>query len=176
MKEIIYSESQRFRSTAWLYFVLLLFVFMVTLTLYGLFSQLVLNIPFGSNPMSDGGLIAVSVFTLLLPVTLLWLFWSASLEVIIATDGLYFRYVPFINKYRKIEIIAIENCEVRKYRPIMEFGGWGVRYSMKEKTICYNVRGNLGLFVVLKSGKRILFGSQDPHKLKAALDKVRGVN
>ena len=175
MKEIIFNETQRFRNTAWLYLVVLLFVFMVSLTIYGLYSQLYLKIPFGSNPMSDGGLILMSVFTIALPALLLWLFFVSRLETIVANDGGYYRYIPFINKFRKIDTYSVDFCEVRKYHPIYEFGGWGIRYSLKQKTMCYNVRGNLGVFLQLKNGKKLLLGSQNPHEFKSAIDKIRGV-
>lgn len=175
MQEILHREVQYFRKTPWLFFIIPFWLFIVVTSVYGLYTQLVLGIPFGvlhSNTMLLlTTFISVSIVTLLLIIFLI-----GKLEVIVAKDGLYYRYVPFFNKYRLIKPVEIAYYETRKYKPIMEFGGWGVRYSARQKTSCYNVRGNLGLFIELKNGKKILFGSQDPHKLKFAIDKITGVN
>jgi len=174
MKDIIISEVQWFRKTTWLYVVILIWLFMVSISVYGLYSQLVLDIPFGTNPMSDEVLLISTFFSVLLPTLLLILFFIGRLEINIASDGLYYRYIPFINKYRHIKPVDIKQSETRKYKPIREFGGWGVRYSLKYKINCYNVRGNLGLYIELHNGKKILLGSQNPHELKIALDRITG--
>ena len=40
----------------------------------------------------------------------------------------------------------------------MDYGGWGIRFRYKAKA--YNVKGNEGVKVYLKTGRHILFGSQ----------------
>jgi len=94
----------------------------------------------------------------------------------VVNPSLLYRYIPFINKFRIIKPIEIRFYETRKYHPIKEFWGWGIRYDFKNKINCYNVRGNLGLYIELKNGQKILFGSQNPHKFKTAIDKLTGVN
>jgi len=175
MKEVILSEKQWFRKTAWLYVIILVWLFMVSLSIFGLYSQIVLDIPFGTNPVSNEGLMVVTFFSVLIPTLLLILFFIGRLEIMITDEGLFYRYIPFINKYRQIKAIDIQFSEARKYKPIREFGGWGIRYSLKHKVNCYNVRGNLGLYLELKSGKKLLLGSQNPHELKSALDKITGI-
>ncbi len=58
------------------------------------------------------------------------------------------------------------------YRPILEYGGWGIRYGLRGRA--YNVSGNRGLRVELTNGKHILFGSAKPEELKLALDNMMG--
>lgn len=174
MRNIYFSETQWFRKTVWMYFVLLVWIFSASITFYGLYSQLVLGIPFGTNPSDNLELMFYSFLGILIPTLLLILFMIARLETFVGENGIYFRFIPFINKFRKIDAIQIQNYKPIEYKPILQYGGWGIRYNMKQKTICYNVRGKLGLHLELKNGKRILFGSQHPYKFKSAIDKLIG--
>jgi len=61
---------------------------------------------------------------------------------------------------------------VRKYSPLFEYGGWGLRWSLNGKAV--NVRGNMGIQVVLKNGSRILIGTSNPEDAKMALDSFTG--
>ncbi len=44
--------------------------------------------------------------------------------------------------------------------------GWGKSGS------AFNVKGNIGLQLYLKNGKKVLFGTQRPDALKRAMDKM----
>ena len=149
---------------------------MIVASAYGLYTQLVLDIPFGTNHMSNTVLLITTFIAVSASTIMLIFFLFARLETVVSKQSFYFRFIPLINKPRIIRAVNIDYCEIRKYHPIKDFGGWGIRYNRKEKTMCYNVRGNLGLLIVLKNGKRILFGSQNPHKFKQAIDKLIGVN
>jgi hypothetical protein len=52
---------------------------------------------------------------------------------------------------------------------LWEYGGWGIRYSWNG--IAYNTKGNMGLQIVMNTGKRILIGTQKPEELAAYLKK-----
>ncbi len=173
--ETLHSETQWFRKTTWLFAVLLIWLFMLVGSIYGLYTQLVLQIPFGNRAMSDTMLIITTFFAVSVSTVMLIFFLVARLETIIRADGVYFRFVPLLNKFKMLKAVDIVSCETLQYRPIRDFGGWGIRYNRKQNTYCYNVRGNLGVLLHLQNGKKILFGSQDPHKLKTAIDKLTGV-
>ena len=174
MTEIIYKEEQRFRNTFMIVVATFLWVFMNFLYVYGFYLQIVLDIPFGTHPMPDFGLILVGFFVVTITTALFVLFIKSNLVIIVAKEGLYYRYVPFINKFRKIEAIQILFCESRVYKPLRDFGGWGIRYNMKTRTSCYNVRGNMGVYLELANGKKLLLGSQKPHDLLHAINQILG--
>ncbi len=66
--------------------------------------------------------------------------------------------------------------EVVTYRPIRQFGGWGIRGGrfQGEFTGVYSLRGNRGLLLSLTKetrfsffrARRLLLGSQEPEKLQ----------
>jgi hypothetical protein len=81
-------------------------------------------------------------------------------------DGaLYVRLAPL--PFRRIPLETIRSAEVRTYRPLAEFGGWGIRHGWQG--MAYNARGNRGVQLVLANGRRVLVGSQTPEGLLAAL-------
>ena len=55
----------------------------------------------------------------------------------------------------------MEKCYVRIYSPIKEYGGWGYRTSLgKKKGSAFNVKGNKGIQIEFKTGKKLLVGTQ----------------
>ena len=159
--DVIFREGQHFRQL-WLWALVLLFP---ALCAYALIQQVFLDKPFGNNPASDSLLIGSAVvFGLGFPL----LFLVAKLTTEVREDGLYLRFVPFHRSFRKIAWEDLARYEVRTYRPLRDYGGWGIRYGSQGKA--YNVRGNRGVQLHLSNGKRLLIGSQRPEELAEALD------
>jgi hypothetical protein len=109
-------------------------------------------------------LLAMSVLLFLIVGLLLLI----QLKTTVDEEGVHYQFIPFHFKQKTILWKDIKSAEVRKYEPLKEYGGWGIKgYSNKNKA--YNVKGNLGLQVVLKNGNKILFGTQKDEELKAFL-------
>ena len=155
-----FREIQRF-GQAWIW----ILVFMVSGgAWYGAYQQLLLKKTFGNNPAPDSlmGVILV-VFGIGFP----YLFYSLRLVTEVRADGLYYRYAPLHRRFHKIAFSDIQSCEAVVYRPIREYGGWGIRYGPKGKA--FNVRGNRGVEIVFNDQSRILIGSQRAEELAMAL-------
>lgn len=73
--------------------------------------------------------------------------------------------VPFYQ--RRIALTEIASVESVTYSPLPEYGGWGIRGWGKDTAL--NARGNRGVRLILRDGRRILIGSQRPDELAAAL-------
>lgn len=110
---------------------------------------------------------------LLIEGAIMALFWLAHLDVTVNERGIVVRFVPFHWKPRTIDAGEIAAAERRKYSPIGEYGGWGIR-SGGVGDWAYNVSGDEGVQLVLRSGKRILIGSQRSGELEAAIRRVSG--
>jgi hypothetical protein len=163
-----FREEQRF-SQPWFWAIILVSLLTpLLILLYGLFQQLVLGIPWGDRPTSDAGLILVSLFTFTIILMTLLLFWIMRLETEVHDDGLWIRFVPFVR--RKVLWHEIENFQARTYHPLREYGGWGIRWGNGGKA--YNVIGNRGVQLQLKSGEKLLIGSQRADELAATMQHV----
>ena len=87
------------------------------------------------------------------------------------TDGqLRVRLWPFPTK--TYALADIESAEVRTYRPIREYGGWGLRVG--PSGMAWNAYGDQGVQLVLRGGRRVLIGSQDPEALARAIQARLG--
>lgn len=67
----------------------------------------------------------------------------------------------------RIAIDGIQSVEPVTYRPLAEFGGWGIRFG-RDGTNAYTARGNRGVRIE-KAHRRYLIGSQRPEELAEAI-------
>jgi hypothetical protein len=85
-------------------------------------------------------------------------------------EGIAVSFRPLQFRPKLIPYTDIVRHEAVAYRPILEYGGWGIRRG--RNGYAYNVSGNRGLLLTLKGGKTFLIGSQQPERLKAAVDSA----
>jgi len=138
---------------------------------YGMIKQLVFGYPWGNRPMSDMAIAIVGPIMILMGIGLPMLFYKMKLLTEVREDGVHINFVPLSRQTVLFENIV--SCEVRTYKPIREYGGWGVRYGWAGKA--YNVSGNRGVYLKLSSGKGLLIGSQRPEELAQAIQSgMRG--
>ena len=132
---------------------------------YGMVKQLVFGYPWGNRPLSDTAVAIVGQLMIFLGIGLFLFFHKMKLLTEVREDGVHVRFVPLSRQTIRFENIV--SCEVRTYRPIREYGGWGVRHGRAGKA--YNVSGNCGVQLKLSSGKGLLIGSQRPEELAQAI-------
>lgn len=58
--------------------------------------------------------------------------------------------------------------QARTYRPLREYGGWGIRWGGKGR-MAYNVSGSEGVEVELLDGRTVMVGSRRPDELADTL-------
>lgn len=96
-----------------------------------------------------------------IPLTIAFIF--VKLETRIDNEGINIRYTPFHAEWKNYSWNAIKSCEIKRYDPLNDYGGWGIRRR------AYNVSGNEGLLLRFTDGNHLLIGTQKPEKLKQAL-------
>lgn len=94
-----------------------------------------------------------------------------KLETYIDSSGIYFRLYPLNRKYQHKTKDDIIEYSFKEYRPIGEFGGWGIRYGNK-RTKAYTTSGKKGIIFNLKDGKYLLIGTKKPEAFIKALDRL----
>lgn len=160
-----FTERQRF--TQWWLWVILLGP--ALLFWYGAVRQLVFGVPWGNRPAPDAVLFLIWLFG---GVVLPGLFLLIHLHTEVRDDGVYVRFAPFRRRFEGWRFQDITEIVPRDYSPLKEFGGWGVRVGPSGKA--YNVKGHSGIQLVLRTGKRILIGTQHPDRFMAAVEQASG--
>ena len=160
--DIVFREVQRFGvGFRWLFVLLML-------AMVGAVFSGTVNIIQGSF---DALRLIISIaLGVVLPLGIAALFFTAKLETEVRSDGLHVRYFPFHLDFRRFETKDIGECYARTYKPLLEYGGWGIRCGFKGRA--YNVSGNQGVQLVFNDGKRLLIGSQKPDELEAAIRSI----
>lgn len=156
----LFREVQRF-TQPWLWIVLLA---PAAFAWWAVIQQIGLGVPFGNNPGSD---MLVIILWLAMGIAMPGLMASLRLNTEVREDGIYARFVPFHLRWRRFAFSDLKTIEARKYSPIMDYGGWGIRWSFAGTA--YNVKGNMGIQLVLNNGKRVLIGTQQPDAFMAAI-------
>jgi len=156
---ILFEEEQRFcQKWIWLLVGLVAAIGWVTFI-----QQIVFGTPVGNHPAPD---LVVWLILVLIGIGVPWLMYSLRLITRVESSRLVIRFRPLLT--REILLQDIANCEARTYRPIREYGGWGIRFSMKHGR-AYNVSGNRGVQLTLTDGKKVLIGSQRADELAAII-------
>jgi hypothetical protein len=161
--DILYYERQRM---PWFWAIFLLPINIPFI--YGLIKQLILNEPWGNNPMSDTGLIIVSIVIFLFSISM----FLVKLETIITQEGIYIRFFPFLIRYRFYSWNEINKVEVKKYSPLKHYGGWGFRFGINGSK-AFNMRGRIGLELILNNDRKVLIGTTNPQELEEVISRFR---
>ncbi|UUX92130.1 hypothetical protein [Methanoplanus endosymbiosus] len=157
-----YYEVQRFNRTLNIFIVGILLL----TSWYSFYIQIIAKIPFGNNPAPDYIVILIAViFGILFPAFFIVL----KLEINVNDNCLRFRFYPIHIKWKEIALSEISAAEEVKFRPIMEYGGWGIRFRRGIKA--YIMKGNEGVMLTFADGKQILLGSQKTGMLLEAMRK-----
>ena len=111
----------------------------------------------------DALLLAIAPVVVVIVASLISL---SHLDVDVADDGvrIAFRYLWPTRRIRFEDIVGLQ---VRRYRPLLEYGGWGVRLG--PAGWAYSTGGDEGVQLRLRRGIPVLIGSNSPRALEAAI-------
>lgn len=148
----MFTETQRFTQW-WLWLVLL-----------GVWASMVYSFVTAPPQTNVAAFVSFGI-GILLPL----LFWQMKLTTRITEDGIFVRFFPFHLKEKFFAWETITSSYVRSYSPLMEYGGWGIKYSFKGNGLVYNTAGNVGLQLYFKEGEPVLIGTQKGEEIKQVL-------
>jgi Family of unknown function (DUF6141) len=162
---VLYTEKQRLNQW-WLWAILL---GINGIAVFGLIKQVILGDTFGSKPMSNIGLIAFMLFT----VAFAYFFTQIKLVTQITQEGIAIKFTPFQFKFKLYKWSEIANCYVRKYQPLWEFGGWGIKYG--SNGMAYNISGNMGIQLEFLDNRKILIGTNKPDEVQKVIQSIENL-
>lgn len=128
-----------------------------------------------------GGIVAFSEFflwaargqgqTTMLLLSLVWLLPVMNLLCLrtrVTQTELVVTFGALFPLYRRcIRRADIASIQVVTYRPLPDYGGWGIRCM--GRNVALNARGNQGVCLSLHDGRTVLIGSQRAEALAEAL-------
>jgi len=143
----VFKEEQRF-TQLWL----------ILLIIFSIIVPVAIILKKAKSMESSELIIALSV--VILAPAVIFLF---KLKTRIDEKGIHYQFIPFHLKTKLILWSDINKIYVRNYDPISEYGGWGIKGGglwNKKKGIAINVKGDVGIQLVVKNGQKILIGTQ----------------
>ncbi|MCC5945758.1 MAG: hypothetical protein JJT94_12555 [Bernardetiaceae bacterium] len=156
MPILLFEEKQRFKPL-WIW-ILILSVMSITLwTLY--------------KPAFSMQSIFILSMTMFIHIAIIVFLLSCQLRTEITESYISYQFYPFHTQKRALTWATIKEAKVRKYSPLAEYGGWGLRWGFNGG-VAYNVAGNQGLDIELHDGRSILIGTQKPNELAEVLAKL----
>jgi hypothetical protein len=157
-EQILFDESQRFNQ--WWIWAIILGV--IGVSLYASIETI---------QMGDS-LFNWTNFSVIIPVFIIpALFYFLKLKTKVEENGIYVRFIPFHLKEIFISWDQLDECYIRTYSPLGEYGGWGIKYGLGGAGKVYNVSGNQGLQLVFNDGSRLLIGTQKPEEFQEIVKK-----
>jgi hypothetical protein len=158
-----FSETQRF--SQWWLWLILGCAALLPVIIEGTAWQM------GKQDSISATAIGVSV---VMSVLFTFMFSFLLLRTWIGAEGVSYQFSFFHRIPVKHSWDDIAQAYVRQYKPLREFGGWGIRYGMKKgRGMAFNISGNKGLQLVLKNGKNILIGTRRPDEIHALLTALK---
>jgi hypothetical protein len=160
--KMLFFERQRFNQV-WLWALILMVNFVAIFYLF-------LPHIFIMHPPGENSLGALLLVLVCLTITTLLYMWR--LETMMNSNGIHLKLFPFQRKYRTYTWDEISKVSVREYNPLLEYGGWGYRVTIGNG-VAYNIRGNQGIQILIKDGKKILIGTQKPDEVTKVLERFK---
>ena len=112
---IVYKEQQRFRQW-WLWAIILgLTIFWLSLILIS--RELI-----------------VVLLALILDLGLIVFMYSLKLDTEVTHTGVRIKFWPFHRRWLLFEFSTFKSAQEVKYRPLADYGGWGIRYGGSDET------------------------------------------
>lgn len=162
MANQVYKETQSYRGTWIMYFILL--VELPTIILLLTFFLL-------AEDKAEVGF-ALAIVGGMMSLIFLFIF-NLKLETRIDQNGISFKYFPFVRSWRKYPKKSIKTISVINYNPITNYGGWGLKGNSTTKA--YSILGDRGLLFDVGEEKNIMIGTMKAKELEEYLSSWKEV-
>ena len=128
--------------------------------------QLVWHHPWGNPPMSNGGIVFLTVLVFLVFLRLISVHLRTELtpeRLSVAMKGLFRR--------TRIRLADVAKAEAIDYDATAEYGGYGIRNGPRGKA--YIASGARAVQLQLRDGREFLIGSQRPDELARKINQAK---
>lgn len=161
--EILFEELQKPRQWQIQLLVIMYFLYLTYVTV----KQVFFYIPLEFITVPNWALI---LFWLFFGVFIPAMYFCARMHTKVDQSGLYIFYYPFHRSFKPISLEGLKEIKVRKYSPIAEYGGWGIRFGKEGNA--FNAYGDEGVELIFEEKRNLLIGSQRAQELYEAIEKI----
>ena len=155
-----YYECQQFRQW-WMWLILIIIELSVLFFTFKIFT--------GTTEIMRPVTILTALLVMFIPTLIIIFIFLLRLETKITAAGISTRFFPIFPNYKLFP--WIEDAYIRSYKPIKEFGGYGMRYHITDRSRAFNIRGNFGIQLVFLDGTKLLIGTQHPDAAQKAVEQ-----
>jgi len=164
----VFKEAQRFNQW-WFITLNIIALLVVVFNFIKEFQQI-------ENGTSDKSVVILALSLVAVLVVFVFIL-SIKLKSRIDENGISYQFFPIHLKFKKIPWSDLSACYVRKYTPITEYGGWGIRgfgfkglLGFRGRGKAYNIKGNMGVQLEFADGGKLLIGTQNSKKAQATIN------
>jgi hypothetical protein len=170
-------ETQDLKNSQWIWLLMIVSTAgaMIPLT-YGLYWQVIQGEPWGKEPMSDQGLIALYIFILACMALMFVCVAYTKLELRIDEKGVHYRFSPYRLKWSLISKEEIEAYEVTNMRSFLGMCRVGYHRNVMNNSRTMNLQGTKQLALQLRNKRKILIGTVNPEGAALAMRKLFNPN
>lgn len=162
MAKVFFEEKQCMRQ----WWMLIITFGIVVFSTYALLHQLITGEGVGTRPPPLVFMFLVEF----LVIGMMYFIWRMELQTRIDADGIHYKFWPFFG-WRHRHWSELQSVEVRQYKPLLEYGGWGLRLGLNGWA--YNMAGNKGIQLEFRAGGQLLLGTQKPEEAEAAIAHLK---
>ena len=172
MSRVLYTEQQRFTQVRWIWYLIVpIFGFTLIFMLQALYQQLVTGEPWGNEPMSDSGLILLTLVVIASHAVMFWVLLSIKLEIEITESELRYK---FFSHFKKWNVLTRNNISDYSFveNNFRKAHGIGYRKNIFTKTVRMNITGDYLIAITTVHGKTILLSTQNKAEMERAMSKL----
>lgn len=137
---------------------------------WGIYRQIITGQPWGNKPMSDTALILIAIFAVASASAITVALFAVQMRTLVYPNRVVLRYRPF--KTRVTLASEISAASSATYRPIRDFGGWGVRRSIRRNAWIYSMTGDQAVDLTLDGDIHLFIGTRRPVELESAIRSI----
>jgi hypothetical protein len=162
---VVYREEQNFH---WWVYALLASVELLIVTVLVIFERKGHEFAV-SSPLASLAFGTFALVNLGTPLLILVGLLRMTTEVTPSDIRIWFGWLPTYRRF--VSLDSVVRLEVVSYRPVADFGGWGIRRG-RDGERGLTARGNRGVRLELADGTMLLVGSQSPETLAVAIERA----
>ena len=133
-----------------------------------------LMVDWGSTSVVYKGIALVGVMLTMILVNVM--VFVMTFETKITEEGMLYRYPPLIWKWKLASFEDLQEVKLTKYLLWSQFGGPGYKRRIFGTGRGIVIKGNQGVQLIFKNGKKLLLGTQKPNEIQIGLGKAQEAN